>query len=222
MRKHPGVVSRCTPSFDLLEGRSLLSGAMPGITVPGPIFAPSQPSPVQPESSPRGTLGFDGGQAYQAGWVGSPDGSWSSRPGGTSPSQPFGQIPAPPAVTTQPPADPDSSSDPAGTAPRPRWLALCSRRASLPRPGSSWHQASPSPLPSAWHRARSPRRLHGTRAERIFPRPSKPDRPPSAPRLQPPSPAPAKTSWKKAASPTRFRSVRSPLRARPDFQRSVF
>jgi hypothetical protein len=93
MRKQPGVVSRCRPSFDFLEERALLSGGHPGSPVPGDMFWSSQPHAIHSESMTLGRSGSDGPPWLDAGWSGSHNDSWLSQPAGSTDSQPDHDVP---------------------------------------------------------------------------------------------------------------------------------
>jgi hypothetical protein len=98
MRKQPGVVSHCRPSFDSLEERVLMSGGHPGSTGPGEMFWSSPPHAGHSEPIFLGRPPFDGAPWSEGEWAQSPDGAPPSRPGEPAPSQPAGSSPSPQAV----------------------------------------------------------------------------------------------------------------------------
>jgi hypothetical protein len=101
MRKHPGIVSRCKPSFDSLEERALLSGGYAPAPGPGQMLESPPPPAGHSGSMSLGYPGFDGAHSSPSSWAQSPDGSWPSEQAGTTESQPDWNTPSQPAGGSQ-------------------------------------------------------------------------------------------------------------------------
>jgi hypothetical protein len=100
MRKYFGIVSRCSPSFDALEERALLSGGHPGSSGSGEMFWLSPPHVVHSDPMSVGRPQSDAAPWSHDGWAQSLNQFWPSQPGMMVQSEPGGGIPSQPVGNT--------------------------------------------------------------------------------------------------------------------------